>query len=273
MQPNNVRINLPAANALLRQIGLPIVQPADAPKALTGAKATTAATLKGVWGGTGVAGGDAVIFRFGDNGEFLMAQAEAPGGGGRPGLEKGWLDYDPGTGKAGILLAIDSNGEWGTSHPGPTEGITSITDTAINSTGFTIPRFVDNPAGIVGMWAVGSATDLKAPHFVFFANGKVLSIHPYSAADVEPGLACDLARQGPPGIEWSDYSFNAGTGALRIFNKIYDTSGCTGVFDSANAVPNTEANVSVTISADGKTGTVVNTVGGETNTLYRIAPK
>ena len=261
-----MQFNMAAANALMYQLGLPRIAPADAPMTLTGVKATTAATLKGVWGGADASG--AVIFRFGDNGEFLMADVSAPGGGGRPGLEKGWLDVDLAAGTRGVLLEIDSNDQWGTSHPQPGEAITSVTDTAITFTGGSIPRFVDDPNGIVGMWAGGSATDLKAPHFVFFANGKLLSIHPYA----ETTGPCATARLGPPGIEWSDYTFNAATGALRIFNKIYDTTGCTGLFDSAAAVPNTEANLTLTFAADRKSITVFE-AGQPAGTAYRIAPK
>ena len=266
---NNVRLNLAAAQAMTFQLGLPRIQPADSPKALTGAKAATAATLKGVWVSTD---GMAVI-RFGDNGEYLLGETGTPDGGGRPGLERGWFDYDPATGQGGVLLAIDSNGEWGFSHPGPGDGITSITPTAINFTDGSAGRFVDDPHGIVGMWAVGSPTDMTAPHFVFFANGKVLSIHPYSAGDVEPGGACDLERRGPPGIEWSDYSFNPATGALRFFNKIYDSNGCGGIFDSAAGVPNTESSFVITLSADGKTASASDPQDPTPTTLYRISPQ
>ena len=269
----SVRLNLAAANAMLNQLNLPTVAPADAPKALTGAKATGAAQLKGVWGGTGVLGGDAVIFRFGANGEFLMAEVPAAAASNqRAGLEQGWFDYDPTTGTMGRLFAIDSNGDNGISHPGPGTGITSVTDTAINindGSPISVPRFVDNPSGIVGMWALGSATDFTAPHFVFFANGRVLSIHPYS----ESSGACVTATQnfGPPGVEWSDYTYNAGTGALQFLNKLVDTTGCTGVFDSAAAVPNTVADLTLTLAADGKTATAVAPDG--TFTLYRITPR
>ena len=266
-----MQFNMAAANALVRQLGLPVIQPADSPKALTGAKATTAATLKGVWGGGD--GNGATVIRFGDNGEFLLGAAGAPQGGSRPGLEKGWMDFDPATAQRGVLLETDSNGDVGLSHPRAGEGITNITDTAINFTGGSIPRFVDDPNGIVGMWALGSATDLKANHFVFFANGKVMSIHP-----AEDQGACLTARLGPPGIEWSDYSFVPATGAMRIFNKIYDTSGCTGVFDSSdgavlNGTANTEGNFIITMAADKKTFTVPVDGGATIMTGYRIAPK
>ena len=170
------------------------------------------------------------------------------------------------------LFATDSNGDNGISHPGPGSGITSVTDTAININDggpVSIPRFVDNPTGIVGMWALGSATSFTAPHFVFFANGKVLSIHPYA----ETTGACVTATQnfGPPGVEWSDYTVNVNSGALQFLNKLVDTTGCTGVFDSAAAVPNTVANFTFTLAVDGKTATVVAPDG--TFTLYRITPR
>ena len=260
-----VRLNMTAANAMLAQLGLPIIAPTDAPSGLTGAKATTMAAAKGVWGGADAT--SALVVRFGDNGEFLLAEVDPPSGNGRPGFEYGWFDLDPATQTNSRLIAVDTSGEWGLSHTKQAnEGIASITDTVLTTKGGeTFSRLPDSGTGIVGMWALGSATDLKVTHFVFFANGRVLSIHP-----AETQGACATARQGPPGIEWSDYSFTPATGALRFFNKIYDTSGCTGVFDSADAVPNTETNLVLTMAPDGKTFTVPVDGGTVILTGYRI---
>ena len=261
-----VRLNLPAANAMLRPLGIAPIAPADAPKALTGAKAANAATMKGVFGQADAT--SARIVRFGDNGQFLHAVADVPTATDRSGLEVGWFDIDPATNQRGVLIEVDSNGQNGLSHQQPGEGITSITGTALNFVGGSVPRLADDPNGIVGMWALGSATDLKATHFVFFANGKVLSIHP-----AETTGPCVAARQGPPGIEWSDYTFVANTGVLTIFNKIYDTSGCTGVFDSTNAAQPASATFTVTMAADKKSFTVPTDGGTVVQTGYRIAPK
>jgi hypothetical protein len=212
-----------------------------------------------------VACGDAtsaVVLRFGDNGEFMLAEADVPGGAGRPGFELGWLEFDPATQKTSRLLALDTNGDWGTSHLNANDGLASITDSAITTkAGETFGRLTDSGSGIVGLWALGSPTDLKVTQFVFFPNGRVLSIHP-----AETSGSCATSRQGPPGSEWSDYTFTAGTGALRIFNKIHDT----GAFDSADAVPNSEATIVLTMAADQKTFTFAGD-GGETLTAYRIA--
>lgn len=264
---STVRLNMTAANAVLSQLGMPLVQPVDAPQPLTGAKATNAALLEGVWAQADANG--AAVLRFGPNGEYLMAQATPPDGSGRPGLEEGYVDFDLAAAQqVGLVLNTDSNNQWGFSHPIPDDRIVSITDTAITLGDATvISRLADDPNGIVGMWALGSTTNLKTTHFVFFANGKVLSIHP-----AETQGSCATARQGPPGIEWSDYTFTAGTGALRFFNKVHDTSGCTGAFDSAQAVPDTERNLVLTIAADGKTATFLADDGVTVLTLYRITP-
>ena len=261
------RLNLPAAQAVMAQLNLPSVAPADAPKVLTGARAAAMATAKGVYGGADAT--SAIVIRFGDNGAFLLAEVDPPAGGGQPGFERGWMDFDPATTETGRLLETDSNGEWGTSHTRAGDGIASISGTALTTKGGeTFNRLADSGTGIVGMWALGSATDLNATHFVFFANGKVLSIHP-----AETDGLCATERKGPPGIEWSDYTFDAATGALRIFNKIYDTSGCTGIFDPTAAVPNTEGNLVLTMAADKKTFTVPVDGGAVILTGYRIAPQ
>ena len=264
----SVRLNLPAANAMLAQLSLPIITPTEAPQTLTGAKATNQAVMKGVWYFSDAAGTG--LLRVGDNGEYVLAITDAPSATERPGYERGWLDVDA-QGKLSRVLALDTDGESGLSHFDPTTTI-AVTDTSFTFTqgGVTESfdgRLPDSGSGIVGMWALGSATDLKTNQFVFFGNGKVLSMHP-----AETLGACATNRQGPPGIEWSDYSFNATTGALRIFTKIYDTLGCTGVFDSADAVPNTELNLVLTMAADQKSFTFLGDGGTVTLTFHRIAP-
>ena len=260
-----VRLNMTAANAMLTQLSLPTLAPTDAPSGLTGAKAATMATAKGVWGGADAT--SALVVRFGDNGEYLLAEVDPPSGNGRPGFEYGWFDLDPATQANSRLIAVDTSGQWGLSHTtGANEGIASISDTAlVTKGGETFARLTDTGTGIVGMWALGSATDLKVTHFVFFANGKVLSIHP-----AEDAGACLAARQGPPGVEWSDYSFNAATGALTIFNKVYDTSGCTGVFDATTVPQPASVAFTLTMAADQKTFTVPVDGGATIMTGYRI---
>jgi len=90
--------------------------------------------------------------------------------------------------------------------------------------------------------------------------------------ETDPTSACFVARQGPPGVERASYTFDAATGALRVFNKVVDTNGCAGFFDSsagaiADGSANTEANVVITFAADGSTATTEDGL-----TFHRIAP-
>jgi hypothetical protein len=263
-----VRLNLAAANALLYQLQMPGIQPADAPQPLAGAKATNAAALAGAWVVADANG--AAVLRFGADGRYLMAQATPSDASGRPGIEEGYVDFDLAAAQQlGLVLNVDSNNQWGLSHPQPNDRITSITSSAITlGDGTVISRLVEDQNGIVGMWALGSASDFKATHFVFFANGKALSIHP-----AETEGPCAAARQGPPGVEWSDYSFDAATGVLTLFNKTIDSSGCTGVWDATDATAPASVSFTITMAADKKSFTTPVDGGASTLTAYRIAPR
>jgi hypothetical protein len=268
-QTSSVRLNLPASNAVLTQLGLPPIVPTDAPAGLTGTKATNAATMKGVWYFSDAIGSG--ILRVGDNGRYVSAITDAPSGSQRPGSELGWLDVDA-AGRLGRLVEVDANGSQDFSHIDPAAVFAIGADTfSVTEDGVTEGydgRLPDGGAGsIVGMWALGSATDLAVTQFVFLPNGKALSIHP-----AESTGACAAARQGPPGIEFSDYSFNAATGVVTFFNRSIDSSGCTGVWDSTDAQQPASVSLTVTFGANGQT---FSTPGdnGTTNTFYRIAPR
>lgn len=263
-----VRLNLAAANALLYQLGMPAILPVDAPKPLSGAKAANAALLNGVWAMADANG--AAVLRFGADGGYLMAQATPPDAAGRPGIEEGYVDFDLAAAQQlGLVTNVDSNHQWGLSHPQPNDRITSITTDAITlGDGTVINRLQDDANGIVGMWALSSASDLKTTHFVFFANGKALSIHP-----AESEGPCAAARQGPPGVEWSDYSFDAASGVLTFFNKTIDSSGCTGVWDTTQAAPPASVSFTLTLAADKKSFTVPVDGGASVLTAHRIAPR
>jgi hypothetical protein len=263
-----VRLNMAAANALLTQLGMPIIVPTDAPNGLTGAAAVNAATMRGVWYFSDSVGSG--ILRVGENGRYVSAITDAPQGTQRPGAEWGWLDVNA-AGRLGRLVEVDSNGSNDYSHFDPA-AVFAISANSFSATtnGVTASydgRLPDPGTGIVGMWALGSATDLKVTQFVFFADGKVLSIHP-----AETEGACATSRQGPPGVEWSDYSFDAATGTLTFSNKTIDTSGCTGVWDATDANQPASVSLPVTLAADGRTLTAVVDGGTASVTFYRITP-
>ena len=265
-----LRLNLEAANAVFTPLGLPPVRPVTRAADFSAATAAALATAKGAWGSASATG--ATVLRFGEGGRFLLGEASPPDTARREvsGGEFGFIDFDPATGRYATLLEVDSNLTAGTSHPEATETLTITPTQIVSSDGAVFPRLPSDNAGLVGLWAVGSATDLSVDHFAFFANGRVLHID--SKGDTSGG-ACTIAKQGPAGAEFASYTFNAGTGALRVFGKIHDTDGCAGLFDSstgamADGTANTEVNLKVTLSADAKTATVID--GGSSTTIYRI---
>jgi hypothetical protein len=265
---HTLRFNLVAGNAILTQLGLqPMVPQTQSSDAGTASQALYTAA-KGAWGGNDADGSS--FIRFGDGGSFLLANSDVSGTHEQPGLELGTMDINGGTGNFHTELLMDTNWEAGTSHAEAEDKITSITSTQISTTFSSIPRLPDSGSGIVGAWAYGSPTLLKTQHVVFYADGTLLFVDPIGEAD--PLSACGLVRQGPPGIERASYTFNATTGALRVFNKQIDTNGCAGFFDSsagaiAGGTANTEANFVLTMSADGKSIT-----SNEGDVFYRVSP-
>ena len=270
---NLLRLNLEATNALFVPLGLPSVRPVARASDFSAATAAALAAAKGVYGDS--FGNYATVFRIGDNGRVLLAEIGAWGGpgvtGAVAGAELGQLDFDSATGRYALLTEVDSNLMASASHPDayPTALKLAITDGAIEIVGSTsATRFALTTTGIVGLWALGSATDLAVPHFAFFDDGQVAMI---DSTGVTGSAACTTARQGPPGAELASYNFDAATGALTVFDKVHDSNGCAGFLGGGprSTDPNAELTAMLAFSADGKT--LVATIPGlPALTLYRI---
>lgn len=263
-ESSQLRLNLEAANALLAQLGLPVITPTDAPAQQPGAKATNAALLRGVWAFDDADG--IGLMRFDETGRFVSAITDAATATTRPGVELGWFEIG-GNGAGSRLLDLDTDGQDNFSHwlAGSTFSVNATTLSAtVDGAVESVTRFPDSGAGIVGVWS-SSLTDLKAPTFAFFPSGRMVSIHPYA----ETTGACATARMGPPGVEAAPYTYDTGTGALSVGPRTLDTSGCTGLWD-VDAAQGELFSASFVIAADGRTATV--TIPGEAPiTLHRIA--
>jgi len=266
----DIRLNMAAANAVLAQLGLPRIQPVTQAGTATGARAAALATLQGAWGGADASGTEASIFRFGADGRFFMAEAKPylPLTREQSGAELGWFDYDPVAQRFSTALEVDSNLTSGTSNPAANEAPMTISASAISIGGNVVAtrlQTVTTSTSLVGLWAMDSATDLSVPHLVFFANGRFMLVT--HSADPQ----CVGTNQCPPGVEFSQYSYNAGTGQLQLFNLLYDTNGCDGAFETCAAGPNnTTELVTITIAPDGQTA-VLTSSGGTAYNLFRIA--
>jgi hypothetical protein len=271
----DLRLNLAASNAVFFQLNLPRVKPITQPGTATGARAAALSTLQGAWGGADATTG--VVWRFGAGGRFFMAEAKPfdPVLREQSGAELGWFDYDPTGQYFSTSVEVDSNLTTGTSHPRANEMFQPITITPTQISGGTgADAFVLNrletatsTTSLVGLWAMGSATDLSVPHLAFFSNGRGMLIKHVSDPQ------CQGTNQCPPGVEFGEYSFDPATGALTLFNMLYDTNGCDGAFETCAAGSNnTSTTVTVTVAPDGLTATLIDRQG-TSNALFRISPQ
>jgi hypothetical protein len=119
------------------------------------------------------------------------------------------------------------------------------------------PRMENDPKGIVGAWVVDPAT-IKTQTYLFFSNGKFLLIDPIGDPERPGYTSC-----GDPGVEFASYSYEAGSGALKVKGFTYDSNGCAGF--SANE------SASFKLGADGTTATVEASGGRAALTLHRIS--
>jgi hypothetical protein len=222
-----------------------------------------------VWLGSYDNGAGILFQRFGANGEHLGAQIGPAEDGGSSGLEYGSAmatSFDA----RGYALApaqeIDTNGTWGLSHLSACERVrvdgaqllfAEAPASCVTDTTTVLPKAPNDSAGIVGVWAGGSASILATQHFVFWADGRYAMIDP--VGDTENNC-------GGPGVEYGTYSYNASTKAFRILTVTVDTNGCAGLRDSDNGAL---ASFELTISADGSTASA--TAGGEVFGLFRVS--
>jgi hypothetical protein len=118
------------------------------------------------------------------------------------------------------------------------------------------PRMENDPKGIVGAWVVDTST-IKTQTYLFFTNGKFLLLDPIGDPERPGYTSC-----GDPGVEFASYSYDTGSGALKVKGFTYDSNGCAG-FSSNEAT-------SFKLAADGTTA-IVETTGGAPLMLHRIS--
>jgi hypothetical protein len=221
-----------------------------------------------VWLGSYDNGAGILFQRFGADGEQLNAQIGPSEDGGSSGVEYGTAlatSVDARGFALAPVLAIDTNGTWGLSHLSACERVridggqlifaeapaSCVTDT---TTG--LQKAPNDNAGIVGVWALDSATIVQAQTFVFWADGRYAMID--AVGDTENNC-------GGPGVEYGTYSYNATSQAFRILTVTVDTNGCAGLRDSDGTL----ASFQLAISANGSTATA--TAGSEVFSLFRIS--
>jgi hypothetical protein len=222
--------------------------------------------------------GDAILLvqRFGPGGEFIFGDLDPgpAGGGGQTGLEYGTALATSVDGR-GFQLAttieIDTNGTWGLSTQTACTRVSvaggklsyldgSAPGNCVTDEVTAMSKAENDPNGIVGVWALGSATVVKTQTFVFLANGKFAMLDPIGDTEAD---SC-----GGPGVEYGTYSYNAVSKQFNVLSVLVDTNGCVGLNDG-NIGGSGMASFSFTLSSDGKTATAVGS--DATEQFFRVS--
>lgn len=183
---------------------------------------------------------DLITITFLADGSYLIAEASPDDDDGQAGVEYGTYLWDSITGALTAQALVDTNGEWGLSHPLGQMSITRDGDQiSFSEAGDTdaptvlqqVVADAENP--IVGTWMVDGQEEGELSIFVFLPNGD------FTLA--ETGTADD---SGGPGIERGTYTWNANDNSFSAEISI-NTNGEWGISD--------EGFVSVQVDADSMT--------------------
>lgn len=222
-----------------------------------------------VWIGSYDNGAGLIFQRFGADGTYLNAQIGPSEGGGMSGVEYGTAlatSVDARGFAAAPKPEVDTNGTWGLSHPSAcdrvrVQGDRLIYDDApascVSVGTFPLQKAPNDNTGIVGVWALDSASIVKAQTFVFWADGR------YAMIDA---VGDTVNNCGGPGVEYGTYAYNSTTRAFKVLTVTVDTNGCAGLRDSSSGEL---ASFTITLSADGSTFSAA--AGAETFALFRVS--
>lgn len=164
----------------------------------------------------------AVLIHILEDGRYALGEAEAKDESGQAGIEMGRLKWNATTTVIEPEILLDTNGEWGLSHPAENKPYSLnfngtqliLTEPGVN-TEYRLNR-VKQSNSLVGTWRLNE-THL----FAFFDNNY------YFFLDTEGGDDC-----GWPGIEYGKYTLSANT--LTTTEVLFDTNECGGLQDSSN---------------------------------------
>lgn len=203
-------------------------------------------------------------YQFGEHGDADFA--------GQSGVEAGRAtitSVDAGGYKYSAATTMDTNGEWGLSHPQATDRLRSIGDYLVSESGDKITKMDNVPGTIVGAWQTVDHPDIPAGKFaplvLFFSNGYVAMVDTVGEYGLEPGeTSCSNG-----GLEVGEYSYNAASGALTLKSNIVDQNACAGLWDSGNVLTAWE----LKLSSDGNSILAKGTDGGGSfeYTLKRVS--
>ena len=195
--------------------------------------------LVGLWYGGDPAMPDSLVaFAFFANGHFVMMQDgdSVVDPNGTDGMERGTFTWDSETGAFTTEVLVDTNGEWGLSHPLGAETITvngdTMTYSVVGEGDFTfnrLPSSSNNP--LIGGWFKGDAsTDDNSTLLVIVDDNKYVFAEDYDPV-VDPS--------GQDGMERGTYTLAPILNTLKVNLALSasDDVGVTGYFLAEDVTP------------------------------------
>jgi hypothetical protein len=253
-----------ALTSVMNSAGLPKTAPVSETQALAHFKEEFFKKLAGGW--TAVEGSSAITLRFDTSGNYIIGEVGTAEFGGQSGTEVGRIDWNPKTGEISLVadsIVHDSNGEWGLSHNnGSTvfkvDGDKLVVTDDIDTVSFE--RVANDPASLVGTWAIDSTATMNTQNFTFFENGKYLMADPLGDTEYN---STDDPKCGEGGVEYGTYTYNATTGVLAVSSAPeVDTNGCAGAWDKP---ANSGLSATITFNTDKSSFTL------EGTTFHRVS--
>lgn len=226
-----------ALTTVMNNAGVPKTAPVSEADALAHFKTEFFKQLSGGWVASTAKG--TVVIRFGLAGNYIIGETGAASAGGQSGTEVAQVDWNPKTGGVSMVagsMVYNGNGAWGLD---PSNGSTifkvdgdKLTVKDADGTVTTFQRVKNDPASIVGMWALDTPTAMSKQHFTFLPDGTYLMADPKGD---DEAIARGDAPCSTGGVELGKYTFNATTGVLAVTSADVDTNDCAGAWNKPAA--------------------------------------
>ena len=204
-----------------------------------------------------------IVIRIDNEGNYLMGETGEGEEEGYPGVEAGSLSWDPTTREATATVTVDSNGDWGLSHPQEGEpfliafdGTQLYMGEAADPAGaIYLDRITGGTSPLQGVWVVAAGADTRealdeievvtpAPiisfTFAFSAQNTVMMMDPIGDDEC-----------ASEGLEAAAFTY--ADNMLTLGTVVHDTNGCGGLVDGTLGGTGKSQMRNITFSADGKT--------------------
>ena len=217
-----------------------------------------ASPIIGTWfGGNPAVATNFVLMTFLNDGTVMFAQAgdHADDPSGQSGMERGTYNWNQGSGLLTTNIPVDTNGEWGLSHPSGSSytaavngNTMSITDASGTFTPQRLLASTTNP--LVGSWKPSDYGTNNHFYLLNFVDDAHFLL-------IESGSPDGV---GPGGFQLGSYSFNQTTKVLTVTSQLVNTIGGTDGMDINAPATVTLSNANTAMSIPGgPTWTLVQT--------------